>query len=166
MRRRRCRWTGRFGVSRSPQGGLRLRHSRTIALAAEPSVFYADASALVKRVVEEPESEALDRFLAGEPYVLATSRIAIVEVTRAVRLASPSPDSDAEAMRLLNSCLLVEVTDPLLRQARRLTSERVRSLDAIHLATASYVAADAVLVYDRRLAAACAAEGHVVTAPS
>lgn len=69
-------------------------------------------------------------------------------------------------MRLLNSCLLVEVTDALLRQARRLTSERVRSLDAIHLATASYVAPDAVLVYDRRLAAACAAEGHVVTAPS
>jgi predicted nucleic acid-binding protein len=53
----------------------------------------------------------------------------------------------------------------LLRHARRLASVRVRTLAAIHLATAAYVEPDAVLVYDRRLAEACTAEGHVVTAP-
>jgi uncharacterized protein len=128
-------------------------------------VFYADSSALVKRIVEEPQSEALDRFLAADPHVLATSRIALVEVSRAVRLANPDPEADAETMRLLNSCVLIDVTDALLRQARRLASERVRSLAAIHLATVAYVDPDAVLVYDRRLAEACAAEGHVVAAP-
>lgn len=119
----------------------------------------------MKRVVQEPQSAALDRFLASEPCVLATSRIAVVEVARAVRLANPDPEAEAEAMRLLNSCLLIDVTDALLRHARRLASERVRTPDAIHLATAAYVEPDAVLVYDRRLADACIAEGHLVTAP-
>jgi len=120
----------------------------------------------VKRLIEEPQSTALDRFLAAEPHVLATSRIAIVEVTRAVKLSNPDPEATTEALRLLNACLLINVSDLIVRHASRLTSLHVRSLDAVHLATASYVEADGVLVYDQRLAAACAGEGLNVVAPS
>jgi predicted nucleic acid-binding protein len=97
---------------------------------------------------------------------MATSRVALVEVLRAVRLANPDSDVEAEALRLLNSCLLVNVSDLILRHASRLASERLRTLDAIHLATAGHVEPDAVIVYDQRLRAACTAEGLTVLAPA
>jgi predicted nucleic acid-binding protein len=42
----------------------------------------------------------------------------------------------------------------------------VRTLDAIHLATASHVEPDAVLTYDHRLTSACVGEGLTVLAPT
>jgi predicted nucleic acid-binding protein len=117
-------------------------------------------------VVEEPESGPLDRYLAAERHLMATSRVALVEVLRAVRLANPDPDAEVEALRLLNSCLLVNVNDFILRHAARLASERLRTLDAIHLATAAHVEPDAVIVYDQRLREACVTEGLVVVAPA
>jgi predicted nucleic acid-binding protein len=98
--------------------------------------------------------------------VLATSRIALVEVTRAVRLANPDEGVHVEALRLLNSCLLVGVSDLILRHAARLASARLRTLDAIHLATASHVEPDAVLTYDHRLSSSCVGEGLTVVAPT
>lgn len=86
-------------------------------------------------------------------------------MTRAVRLANPSEGVSAEALRLLNSCLLFGVSDLILRHAVRLASIHVRTLDAIHLATASHVEPDAVLTYDQRLGDACVSEGLTVVAP-
>jgi predicted nucleic acid-binding protein len=97
---------------------------------------------------------------------LATSRIALVEVVRAVRLANPDPAAEREAVRLVNSCLLINVTDVLLRHAARLASARLCTLDAVHVATAAYVDPDEVLVYDARLAEALSEEGLVVAAPA
>jgi uncharacterized protein len=87
-------------------------------------------------------------------------------VTRAVRLANPNDSVQAEALRLLNSCLLLGVSDLILRHAARLASAELRTLDAIHLATASQVEPDAVLTYDHRLGNACAGEGLGVVAPT
>jgi predicted nucleic acid-binding protein len=116
-------------------------------------------------VIEEPESDELGEYLAaGEP-AIATSRIALVEVTRATAIANPSPEARAEAERLLASCLLVDVSDGLLRAAARLTSPEVRTLDAVHLASAQRVGPDAVLVYDRRLREAARAAGFSVAHP-
>lgn len=116
----------------------------------EPVLLYADSSALVKLLVEEPESEALEAHLAGSGASLVTSRIALVEVPRAVGIANPH--AVGEASRLLDSCLLVDVSDGLLRDAAALASREVRTLDAIHLATAERVDPDDLLTYDRRLA--------------
>jgi len=118
----------------------------------------------VKLVVDEPESAALESHLAGAP-VLATSRIALVEVERATRLANPAPAVAAEAGRLLDSCMLVDVGDALLRRAAELASASVRTLDAIHLASALLVNPDELVSYDRRLAAAGAEHGLVATSP-
>jgi uncharacterized protein len=125
---------------------------------------YADSSALVKLVIAAPESAALERHL-GKGQLVATSRLALVEVPRATAIANPSPDVRRETERLLGSCLLVDVTDALLRTAAGLASVSIRTLDAIHLASALRIEADERVAYDRRLAAAAETRGLVVASP-
>jgi predicted nucleic acid-binding protein len=119
---------------------------------------------LVKLVIEEPESSALAGHLTGD-YVLATSRISQVEVFRATALANPSPEVGEEVGKLLASCVLVSVSAQLLRSARRLATATVRTLDAIHLASALRVEADELLAYDRRLLAAALDHGLAGASP-
>lgn len=118
----------------------------------------------MKLVIDESESASLERQLGDEP-VLATSRIAVVEVLRATTLANPAPEVAEEARRLLASCLLVGVSDQLLSRAAGLTSATVRTLDAIHLASALTIEADELVAYDRRLVAAAADRGLAVSSP-
>lgn len=117
-------------------------------------------------MIEETESPALESYLAGGSCVLATSRLAIVEVGRACELANPSGAVAEEADRLLASCLLVSVSSQLLRAARRLTSSTVRTLDAIHLASALRIEADELLAYDQRLLVAGGEQGLRLVTPS
>ncbi len=119
----------------------------------------------MKLVIEEPESAALAAHLATGDQAIATSRIALVEVLRATAIANPSPDIRSEAQRLLDSCLLVDVSDGLLRAAAELASREVRTLDAVHLASAQRVESDEMLVYDRRLRHAALAAGLPVLHP-
>jgi uncharacterized protein len=119
----------------------------------------------VKLVIEGPESIALRRHLEDDP-VLATSQIAIVEVSRATTLANPNEDVRNEVEALLASCMLIAVTAQLLRNARNLTSAAVRTLDAIHLASALRIDADELLAYDRRLLTAARAQGLAAVAPA
>jgi uncharacterized protein len=130
----------------------------------EAPLVYADSSALVKLVVEEAETAALERYIADREPVVTTSRIASVEISRALVTADLERDNRSEAERLLRSYFLVDVTAPILDDAMSLTI-RVRSLDAIHLASARHVSPDEVLVYDRRLARAAAELGFVVVHP-
>jgi predicted nucleic acid-binding protein len=136
---------------------------RRTGLSAD-ALVYADSSALVKLIIDEPESEALERYVANGP-VLATSRIALVEVTRATALAIPAPEVREETARVLDSCLLVDVSAALLRSAAALASGSVRTIDAVHLASALRVDADELVAYDRRLVAAAAANGLGVSSP-
>jgi predicted nucleic acid-binding protein len=94
-----------------------------------------------------------------------TSRIALVEVLRATTIANPAPEVRREAERLLGSCLLVDVTDGILRAASRLASASVRTLDAVHLASALRVQPDEVVAYDRRLLEAAAEQRLVISSP-
>ena len=79
----------------------------------------------MKLIIEEPESASLERRLTDEQ-LLATSRIALVEVPRATALASPLPEVQEETERLLASCMLIDVTDGLLRAAAGLASAPAR----------------------------------------
>lgn len=106
----------------------------------------------------------LERHLADGP-VLATSRIAVVEVPRAAAVANPAPEVQGESERLLASCMLVDVTDGLLRAAAGLASLSVKTLDAIHLASALRIAPDELVAYDRRLVEAAAERGLAVARP-
>lgn len=127
--------------------------------------LYADASALVKLLVREPESEALLELLNRRRFRLATSALAVVEVLRAVRLAEPGAAGMRRAYERLDQSHLVDVSRAVLDDAVSFTSARVRALDAIHLVSALRVGAREMLVYDRRLAEAAGAAGLEVLAP-
>ena len=144
---------------------LRARRSRTIELSAEQRLIYADSSALVKLVIDEPESSALQRHLERPASVLATSQIALVEVGRAARVANPADAVQVEIDRLLSSCLLVAVSSSLLRGARRIASASVRTSDAIHIASALRIEPDELVAYDRRLLQTARQQGLSAVAP-
>lgn len=96
---------------------------------------YLDASALVKLIARERESEALAEYL-GVDAAIATSVIAAVEVPRAARAAERSDRVTELATRLIESCDLVELDAITRSLAARAEPDRLRSLDAIHLASA------------------------------
>jgi predicted nucleic acid-binding protein len=119
----------------------------------------------VKLVVEEPESAALRNVLAGDPDQLASALVE-VEVVRAVRRAVPELAAHAE--RVVAQIAVVEISDAIRARARRLEPASVRSLDALHLATAMEIGddLDALLTYDVRMSRAAADLGLRVLAPS
>jgi predicted nucleic acid-binding protein len=108
----------------------------------------------------------LKSYLDGSLAVLATSRLAVVEVARACILANPSSEVIGEVDRLMSSCMLVAVSSQLLRSARKLTSATIRTLDAIHLASALRIDADEMVAYDRRLIDAARERDMHVANPS
>lgn len=130
--------------------------------------LYLDSSALVKLVKLEPESGALRRFLRRHRTDgRVTSALARVEVVRAV--AAGGPAAVAQARRQLARVDHVNIDRVLLDEAATFApGTMLRSLDAIHLASATSIGADlrAVVTYDRRMADAAATLSLVVEAPA
>lgn len=128
---------------------------------------YLDASALVKLVVEEPESEALRKHLRRSER-LVTSVVAEVEVPRAARRTAYGARAVTAARRLLDGCDRVPLTGDVVELARALDPPGLRALDAIHLASALSVRAlcEDFVAYDETLAAAARAAGLRVATPS
>ena len=118
----------------------------------------------MKLVVTEPESVALVRAI-GEDVEIVTSALSIVEVTRAARLAELEEDIEPDPENVLAGCTLVDVDVAVLRSASGLATAALKTLDAIHLATAIGVGPDAMLVYDRQLVRAARAAGVRVESP-
>ncbi|TFV63371.1 PIN domain-containing protein [Geodermatophilus sp. DF01-2] len=126
-----------------------------------------DSSALVKLVVEEPESAALEAWLSGRaPLSVTASDLVRVEVIRAV--ARVDSAGVPRARTLLAGVDLVPVSRVLLESAADLGPPSLRSLDAVHLATALSLGPilEAFVVYDERLARAATEVGLPVVAPS
>ncbi|MGQ0743432.1 MAG: type II toxin-antitoxin system VapC family toxin [Acidimicrobiales bacterium] len=130
--------------------------------------LYLDSSALVKLVKMEPESGALLGFLRRRRTDgRVTSALARVEVVRAV--AAGGSAAVAQARRLLARVDQVNIDRTLLDEAATLApGSMLRSLDAIHLASARLIGADlrAVVTYDPRMADAADALSFVVEAPA
>lgn len=126
--------------------------------------LYLDASALVKLVVEEPESSALAATIGGAPE-MTSSAVAAVEVRLAARRSGITAAVQA-AEELLSAVAPVWLTRDLVRTAGRLAD--LRTLDAIHLASALSLESsiEAFVVYDRRLGAAAARAGLQVLTPA
>jgi len=126
---------------------------------------YVDSSAIVKLAVREPQSDALRKYLRRR-HRLISSALARTEVLRAL-LPGGEP-AVAAGRRVLDRVDLVRVNDRVLNLAGTLVPLEVRSLDAIHLATATRLGADLgdIVTYDERMAAAAASMGFRVSAPS
>ena len=119
--------------------------------APRSSLLYLDSSALVKLVVAEPETAALLAFLAAWPHRVS-SALARVEVLRAVKRAGAGPAVRGRATRVLARVALIRVDDPVLAAAARVPPPELRTLDAIHLATArSLDGLGGIVTYDARL---------------
>lgn len=127
-------------------------------------VCFLDSSAVTKLVVEEPESAALARRLAG--HLLVGSALLVPEVSRAVhRVLGRTQDVLlAEVLGLVD---LVAVDRAVLSAAADLAPANLRTLDAIHLASALMLGdrVDAVIAYDDRLLAAARTAGLPVEQP-
>jgi predicted nucleic acid-binding protein len=127
-------------------------------------IAYADASALVKLVVVEAESPAAYRWFTEAPRI-ATSRIGIIETVRASSRREHDP---AQRERVLAEIEVIEIAELIARSAAALRPPVLRTLDAIHLATALALVPDldAFVTYDDRLAAAARALGLPVVRPA
>ncbi|HYA00334.1 MAG TPA: type II toxin-antitoxin system VapC family toxin [Candidatus Binatia bacterium] len=126
---------------------------------------YVDSSAFMKLVVEEPESSALRRHLAAGNGQ-TSSALLLTEVSRAAIRVSQA--HLAHARRLFTEIDLIDVDRSLLERAGDLQPAEVRSLDAIHLATAMALSSDLaeVVTYDGRMADAALQWGMRVVAPA
>jgi predicted nucleic acid-binding protein len=125
---------------------------------------YLDASALVKIAVEEAESGAM-RAYADAAGSLASSRLASAEVRRALLRRY---DADPEVAGIvMKSVAVIEVDAVIVDRAGRVGPPELRTLDAIHLASALDMGADleAFVTYDARLAAAARDAGLTVVSP-
>lgn len=126
---------------------------------------YLDASAFVKTVVDEPESDALDRYLREWPR-RTSSALLRTEARRAVRHVDPP--AMERAITALSGVELVDVRSDILESAGMLDPVVLRSLDAIHLATAQALGGDVgvVVTYDSRMREGSERLGLRVEAPA
>lgn len=134
------------------------------------SIFYADASALVKLILDEPESGSLRAYLADADMV--SSELVLTEIPRAARRAAARDEALPlgllleRAGELLAAVALMPLDRGLLVGAGALAEPALRTLDAIHVAAAVQLPIDAFLTYDERQAAAARLAGLRTMAPS
>jgi uncharacterized protein len=127
-------------------------------------ITYLDSSAIVKLVIDEPESGGLRQHLLTRGGS-ASCALARVEVVRAVR--HEGPDAIGRAATQLSRITLIALSDDLLDSASLIEPGSLRSLDAVHLAAAIELGSELeeVITYDRRLASAAQAAGLQVLSP-
>jgi predicted nucleic acid-binding protein len=130
-------------------------------------LIYLDSSALIKLAVTEPESAALRSWLAGQPnLVRVSSSVARVEVPRAVWRAEPT--ALPESYQIIQRTGEVGLSDEVLSKAAGVRPPALRSLDAIHLASALAIRLEltAFVAYDKRLLAAAREAGLPTASPA
>jgi predicted nucleic acid-binding protein len=133
-------------------------------------VAYVDSSALLKLVWDEAESVALRRYVADTR--LASSELILTEIPRGVRRVAasdatlPTQALIERARGVLDDVSLVPLNRALLLDAGALAEPVLRSLDAIHVASAASLhPLDAFVTYDVRQAAAARLAGLRTVAP-
>src|SRR5262245_35270732 len=129
-----------------------------------PTRIYLDTSAVAKLFIAERETPDLRQWLAGQPEPhLVSSALLGVELIRLLGLVSPAAVPAAEQF-LANDVDIVEITPPVLVDAASVPPPRLRTLDAIHLATVLDLgeSVDVVLTYDKLLVEASRSAGLTV----
>ena len=128
------------------------------------TIVLVDTSALAKTVIGEPESPAVATWLdeSSSTRTLVVSSLAVAELRR----LAISWDLPHELVnKALQGVNIVPMTEPILHHSGVLPHRQLRTLDAIHLATAIAIEARTMMTYDDRLAEAATAEGLLVVSP-
>lgn len=132
-------------------------------------MIYLDSTAIVKLIREETETVALAAWLgARQNQPLVASVLVDVEVPRALRRSQPA--ALGAVAGFLARLHRIELDESVRATAAAYAQPQLRSLDAIHLATADGLVASgramhAFVTYDKRLFAAAAALGLPTAAP-
>jgi predicted nucleic acid-binding protein len=130
-------------------------------------LIYFDTSALTKLAITEDESEALESWLTDRPGVPhLSSDIVLVELPRAVMRRQPT--MLLATHRLVTELDTIALTPQLLETAATLQPPALRSLDAIHLATALTARRHltAFVTYDKRMVHIATDSGLPVVSPN
>jgi predicted nucleic acid-binding protein len=130
------------------------------------SLYYVDTSAAIKLLVEETHSKAFAAFYdARADAEWVSSALLRIEIIRAVARAKPLLLPDARDLLLAFSYIAID--DEIVDAAMDEPDRSLRSLDAIHLATARLLGPDldAIVTYDDRLATAASDAGLVSASP-
>lgn len=134
-------------------------------------LIYLDTSAVIKRVFLEAESIPLrDAITAAVEAggLFATSALTLVEVSRGVRKRVEKESLSAlhqAIARSADDAAIVPIDERTVESARVVGPPALRSLDAIHLATAIALGVDELWTYDGRLAEASVEMGIPVRMP-
>ena len=131
-------------------------------------MIYLDSSAIVKMIRPEAESRDLVEWLNRRNEPAVTSVLAEVEVPRALRRSSPAHLAAMPAV--LARISRIEMDAAVRATAGAYVTDALRSLDAIHLATAEVLVASgkrvsAFVTYDTRQAGAVEPTGIRVEIP-
>lgn len=134
------------------------------------ALFYADASALVKLILDEPESDALRAYLDGAD--VCSCALVRTEVPRAIHRATARDPGlsrallHARAGQVIEAVALTPLDQGLLEAAGAIDEPMLRALDAIHVVAAtSLMPIDAFVTYDERQAAAARLAGLRTVSP-
>jgi len=139
--------------------------------APSPAILYVDTSALLKLLVREAESAAIERELLTWSE-LATSVITEVELPRAVaRARKERPDAVIDGSVVLQGVLasaaIIPLSESAVAASCKVKPVHIGALDAIHIASA--LALDrqlaGVATYDKRMQDALVPLGVRVIAP-
>jgi predicted nucleic acid-binding protein len=132
-----------------------------------PTRIYLDTSAAAKLFIAERETLDLRQWLArqSEPRLVSSALLG-VELVRLLTLVNPAIVAAAERF-LANDVDIVEILPPVLVDAAAVPPPRLRTLDAIHLATALDLgeSVNVMLTYDKLLVEASRAAGMAVAFP-
>lgn len=129
-------------------------------------MIYLDSSAVVKLVRQEAETTAPRSWLAANAKPLVSSSLVRTEVARALHRNDPA------ALTILPAVIALihqrPVTDGILNVAARFPDATLRSLDAIHLATAADLSSVLTwfVAYDKRLSETARSHGLPVVTPA
>ena len=130
-------------------------------------MIYLDTSALVKLVVEAAETKALRRFIAqADPRTLITSALSRAELLRAAQRRDER--TVQKAREVLDGVAEITITEGLLDSAGAIQPSTLRTLDAIHLATAMELGPEleVFVAYDARLLAAARGASVPILTPA
>jgi predicted nucleic acid-binding protein len=128
-------------------------------------LIYIGTSAVLKLVHPEPESGPLRTWLADHSDDLVSSALVRTEARRA--LLRDDPEALPHLPAVLSVIAQIPVSEAVLDSAAMLPDPLLRTLDAIHLASAQAVTAvTVVLAYDKRLVDAALQAGFSVVSPA
>lgn len=130
-------------------------------------MIYVDTSALIKTVLAEEHSAACEAYLdEHENSTVVSSVLTVIETRRAVLRESPValPRADLALSRIGK----VDLAPAVIESASLLPDASLRSLDAVHVASALLLGADltAFVTYDKKLLASAAALGLPAVRPT